>query len=134
MRRHSRRSEAVTATDAPPPGPDRRPGSDRRPGADPAPFIPEGEENPLEPESFRLFGSKAFLRLWIAQVFSSLGDWVGLFAILGITAQLSNNSAAALSLSWAPGCRPAFFPPPPGGAWSAGFAGARTLGPAVSGA
>ena len=71
----------------------------RRPGADPAPFIPSaGEETPVPTESFRLFGSKAFLRLWIAQVFSSLGDWVGLFAILGITAQLSNNSPAALSL------------------------------------
>ncbi len=99
----------MTATDAPPPGPDRRPGSDRRPGADPAPFIPEGEEHPVPPESFRLFGSKAFLRLWIAQVFSSLGDWVGLFAILGITAQLSNNSAAALSLVMGARMLPGFF-------------------------
>jgi dTMP kinase len=99
----------VTATDAPPPGPERRPGSDRRPGADPAPFIPEGEEHPVPTESFRLFGSKAFLRLWIAQVFSSLGDWVGLFAILGITAQLSNNSAAALSLVMGARMLPGFF-------------------------
>src|SRR3954449_11431276 len=103
------RSEAVTATDATPPGPERRPPADRRPGADPAPFIPEGEEHPVPPESFRLFGSKAFLRLWIAQVFSSLGDWVGLFAILGITAQLSNNSAAALSLVMGARMLPGFF-------------------------
>jgi dTMP kinase len=93
----------VTATDAPHPGPDRRP------GADPAPFIPAGEEHPVPPESFRLFGSKAFLRLWIAQVFSSLGDWVGLFAILGITAQLSDNSAAALSLVMGARMLPGFF-------------------------
>ena len=103
------RSEAVTETDATPPGPERRPGSDRRPGADPAPFIPAGEEPPVPPESFRLFGSKAFLRLWIAQVLSSLGDWVGLFAILGITAQLSDNSAAALSLVMGARMLPGFF-------------------------
>jgi dTMP kinase len=99
----------VTATDAPQPGPDRRPGVDRRPGADPAPFIPEGEEHPVPSESFRLFGSKAFLRLWIAQVFSSLGDWVGLFAIISITGQLSNNSALALSLVIGARMLPGFF-------------------------
>ncbi len=97
----------MTATDAPSPGPERRPG--RRPGADPAPFIPSGEEHPVPTESFRLFGSKAFLRLWIAQVFSSLGDWVGLFAILAVTAQLSDNSALALSLVMGARMLPGFF-------------------------
>ena len=82
----------------------------RRPGADPAPFISAaGDETPVPPESFRLFGSRPFLRLWLAQVFSSLGDWVGLFAILGITAQLSNNSAAANSLVMAARLLPGFF-------------------------
>ena len=82
----------------------------RRPGADPAPFISSaGDETPVPPESFRLFGSRPFLRLWLAQVFSSLGDWVGLFAILGITAQLSNNSAAAISLVMAARLLPGFF-------------------------
>jgi len=93
----------VTPTEPTPNGPDRRP------GADPAPFIPAGAESPVPTESFRLFGSRAFLRLWIAQVFSSLGDWVGLFAILGITAQLSNNSAAALSLVMGARMLPGFF-------------------------
>ena len=89
---------------APPPAPDRRPGSD------PAPFIPApGEELPPPTESLGLFGSKAFLRLWIAQVFSSLGDWVGLFAILGITRELSNNSALALSLVMGARMLPGFF-------------------------
>jgi len=82
----------------------------RRPGADPAPFIPSaGEETPVPPESFRLFGSRTFLKLWLAQVFSSLGDWVGLFAILGITAQLSHNSAAAISLVMGARMLPGFF-------------------------
>jgi dTMP kinase len=91
----------VTATDPPRP--------ERRPGADPAPFIPSaGEETPVPPESFRLFGSRAFLRLWIAQVFSSLGDWVGLFAIIAITTNLS-GSAAALSLVLIARMLPGFF-------------------------
>ena len=82
----------------------------RRPGADPAPFIPSaGEETPVPTESFRLFGSKPFLRLWLAQVFSSLGDWVGLIAILGITAQVSNGSAAAISLVMGARMLPGFF-------------------------
>jgi Bacterial protein of unknown function (DUF894). len=82
----------------------------RRPGADPAPFIPSaGEETPVPPESFRLFGSRTFFKLWLAQVFSSLGDWVGLFAILGITAQLSHNSAAAISLVMGARMLPGFF-------------------------
>jgi dTMP kinase len=93
----------VTATDPP------SPGQERRPGADPAPFIPAGEEHPVPSESFRLFGSRAFLRLWIAQVFSSLGDWVGLIAILAITNHLSHNSALALSLVMGARMLPGFF-------------------------
>ncbi|MEP6623203.1 MAG: MFS transporter, partial [Acidimicrobiia bacterium] len=82
----------------------------RRPGADPAPFIRgAGEATPVPTESFRLFGSRTFFKLWLAQVFSSLGDWVGLFAILGITAQLSNNSAAAISLVMGARMLPGFF-------------------------
>ena len=82
----------------------------RRPGADPAPFIPgAGEETPVPTESFRLFGSRTFFKLWLAQVFSSLGDWVGLFAILAITAHLSNNSAAAISLVMGARMLPGFF-------------------------
>ncbi len=83
---------------------------DRRPGTGNAPFIPSaGEETPVPPESFRLFGSRTFLKLWLAQVFSSLGDWVGLFAILTITAQLSNNSAVAVSVVMAARLVPGFF-------------------------
>jgi MFS family permease len=94
----------------PPAEPPAPPGSGRRPGADPAPFIPApGEEIPDPSESLGLFGSKAFLRLWIAQVLSSLGDWVGLFAILGIVRQLSGDSAAAISLVMAARMLPGFF-------------------------
>ena len=36
---------------------------------------------------WRVFGSKAFFRLWLAQVVSSTGDWIGLIAILAIAAR-----------------------------------------------
>src|SRR3954447_5582482 len=64
-----------------------------------APFIPTDASEPPMPEApWRLFGSKAFFRLWSAQVVSSLGDWIGLIAILAIAARVSDNSGAAVSL------------------------------------
>ena len=47
---------------------------------------------------WRVFGSKTFFRLWTAQFVSSLGDWIGLIAILAIAARVSDNSGAAVSL------------------------------------
>jgi dTMP kinase len=49
------------------------------------------------------------LQLWLAQVFSSLGDWVGFFAILQLTGRVSNDSAAAFSLVIAVRMVPGFF-------------------------
>lgn len=43
----------------------------------------------------RLFGSHAYFRMWIAQVVSSLGDWVGLVAITSIAARIGGSSAGA---------------------------------------
>jgi dTMP kinase len=64
-----------------------------------APFIPHDAQEPPIPEApWRVFGSKAFFRLWLAQVVSSLGDWIGLIAILAIAARVSDNSGAAVSL------------------------------------
>jgi dTMP kinase len=64
-----------------------------------APFIPsDASEPPIPDAPWRVFGSRTFFRLWIAQVVSSLGDWIGLIAILAIAARVSNNSGAAVSL------------------------------------
>jgi dTMP kinase len=64
-----------------------------------APFIPHDAQDPPIPEApWRVFGTKAFFRLWMAQVVSSLGDWIGLIAILAIAARVSDNSGAAVSL------------------------------------
>jgi dTMP kinase len=75
-----------------------------------APFIPPSSEGPpIPPAPWRLFGTRPFFKLWLAQVFSSLGDWVGLFAILAITTRVSGNSAAAVSLVMATRMVPGFF-------------------------
>ncbi|MFN8027616.1 MAG: hypothetical protein U0W40_15030 [Acidimicrobiia bacterium] len=58
-----------------------------------APFIPhDAQEPPIPDAPWRVFGSKSFFRLWLAQVVSSLGDWIGLIAILAIAARVSDNS------------------------------------------
>src|SRR4051794_36262483 len=64
-----------------------------------APFIPSDASEPPMPEApWRVFGTKSFFRLWSAQFVSSLGDWIGLIAILAIAARVSDNSGAAVSL------------------------------------
>jgi MFS family permease len=75
-----------------------------------APFIPADADTPPVPSSpWRVFDSKPFFRLWIAQVVSSLGDWIGLIAILAIAARVSNNSGAAVSLVMVTRVVPGFF-------------------------
>ena len=45
---------------------------------DQAPFIPRSpDEAPVPPLFWRVFGTKSFFRLWIAQIVSSTGDWIG---------------------------------------------------------
>ena len=75
-----------------------------------APFIPaDADAPPVPPSPWRVFDSRPFLRLWIAQVVSSLGDWIGLIAILAIAARVSNNSGAAVSLVMVTRVVPGFF-------------------------
>ena len=64
-----------------------------------APFIPPDADTPPVPSAmWRVFGTQSFFRLWLAQVVSSTGDWIGLIAILAIAARVSDNSGAAVSL------------------------------------
>ncbi len=46
----------------------------------------------------RIFGSRDFYYLWVVQLVSALGDWVGLFAITALAAQLSSAPEAATAL------------------------------------
>ena len=39
-----------------------------------------------------IFGSPSFFRLWVAQAVSSLGDWIGLFAVLALAARIGRSS------------------------------------------
>jgi dTMP kinase len=64
-----------------------------------APFIPgTDEEDAIPEEPWRVFGTGSFFRLWLSQVLSSLGDWIGLLAILALANTVSKSNAAALSL------------------------------------
>jgi MFS family permease len=75
-----------------------------------APFIPPSpDEAPLPPAPWRVFGTRAYFRLWLAQVISSTGDWIGLIAILAIAARVSDNSGAAVSLVMLARVVPGFF-------------------------
>src|SRR5688572_3288786 len=79
------------------------------PGSDAAREI---EEQARRPEGFsaaRLFGSPSFFRLWLAQVASSLGDWVAFVAIIAIAARVSGNSEAAVGLVLSARLLPGFF-------------------------
>jgi dTMP kinase len=62
-----------------------------------------------------VFGSSAYFRLWMAQVVSSLGDWIGLVAVVALAARLSQGSSAAVGLVMAARMVPGFFLAPVGG-------------------
>ena len=84
--------------------------------SDPAPFVPsETASGNLPPSPRRVFGSSAYFRLWMAQVVSSLGDWIGLVAIIALAARVSGGSEAAVGLVMAARMVPGFFLAPVGG-------------------
>ncbi len=58
----------------------------------------------------KIFGTREFFRLWIAQVVSATGDWLGLVATISLAAQLSEGSkGAAIALVLASRVAPGFF-------------------------
>lgn len=76
----------------------------------PAPFIPpRADADPVPPAPWRVFGTRSYFRLWLAQVISSTGDWIGLIAILAIATRVSDNSGAAVSLVMLARVVPGFF-------------------------
>lgn len=80
------------------------------------PFIPVEEGEPVPPPPWRVFSARGFRRLWFAQVTSSLGDWIGIIAILSIAARVSNGSGAAISLVMGARLLPGFILAPLSGA------------------
>ena len=58
----------------------------------------------------RWFGSKAFFKLWIAQVISATGDWLGLIATISLAGRLSEGTeGTAIALVLATRIAPGFF-------------------------
>ena len=71
---------------------------------------------PDPPTTLRLFGSRSFFRLWLAQVVSSLGDWIGLVAILALAARVGGSSPeASVGVVMSARMIPGFFLAPVGG-------------------
>lgn len=64
---------------------------------------------PDKPSRVRLFGSGSFFRLWLAQVVSSLGDWLGLVAVISIAARVGGSSDAAIGVVMSARIIPGFF-------------------------
>lgn len=73
------------------------------------------EASPTERTTWRIFGTSQYFRLWMAQVVSSIGDWIGLIAILAIAARVSDSPEAAISLVMVARMLPGFVLAPVGG-------------------
>ena len=66
--------------------------------------------------TLRLFGTPAFFRLWLAQVVSSLGDWIGFVAVTAIAARIGKSSPdAAIGVVLSARLIPGFFLAPAAG-------------------
>jgi dTMP kinase len=63
----------------------------------------------------RLFGSRPFFRLWVAQVVSALGDWLGFLAVAVLATQIGTNPDAAVAVVMAARLIPGFFLAPVAG-------------------
>ena len=60
--------------------------------------------------SIRFFGTPAFFRLWVAQVVSATGDWLGILAFAALAADLGGtNASAAVALVMVARVLPGFF-------------------------
>lgn len=73
-----------------------------------------GAELPDRSTVVRLFGSASFFRLWLAQVVSAIGDWLGFVAIVAVATRIS-GSAGAISLVMSARLVPGFFLAPVAG-------------------
>ena len=88
------------------------------PPSDSDPLDPDGPTTqplgPIQPGKpgtvVRLFGSDDFFRLWLVQVVSALGDWIGFVAIIAIAGRIGGESSAgAISLVMSARMIPGFF-------------------------
>jgi dTMP kinase len=57
----------------------------------------------------RMFGSRQFFRLWLAQLLASMADWLALLAITVLASRISSNPEAAIGLVLSARIIPGFF-------------------------
>lgn len=88
---------------------------DDEPTARMPPSVDEVRRVVDSPSTIRLFNTHAFFRLWLAQVVSSLGDWLGFLAITAIAARVGSSPEAAISLVLSARLVPGFFLAPVAG-------------------
>jgi len=69
----------------------------------------------------RLFGSPAFFRLWLTQVVSATGDWLGFLAIAALATRISDRPEAAVGLVMSARIVPGFFLGPAAGVFADRF-------------
>ena len=71
---------------------------------------PDQEANAPLNRSHPVFGSPAFLRLWIAQIISAFGDWIGFLAIIEIARRIGGDQpGSAIALVMVARVLPGFF-------------------------
>lgn len=74
-----------------------------------APFVPHSAtDDPLPSNLWVVFRARGYWRVFLAQCVSSLGDWIGIFAIIAIATRVS-GSEAAISLVMIARIVPGFF-------------------------
>lgn len=94
--------------------PPRPPSDDRDEPTAPLSVAPD--EPIVSGSTIRLFNSYSFFRLWLSQVVSSLGDWIGFVAIAAIAARIGGSSPeAAVGIVLSARLVPGFFLAPVAG-------------------
>jgi MFS family permease len=75
---------------------------------EPAPVVGRGDKPGLH---VRMFGSSQFFHLWLSQVLSSIGDWLGFFAIAALATRVggAGSPEAAVGVVMAARIVPGFF-------------------------
>ncbi len=78
--------------------------------ADETSFIALPQPEPDSPSRHvRLFATHQFFRMWIAQVVSALGDWIGFLAIIVLAGRISSQPESAIALVTSARILPGFF-------------------------
>ena len=71
---------------------------------------PDQDDDARLNRSHPVFGSPAFLRLWIAQIVSAFGDWIGFLAIIEIARRIGGaQPGSAIALVMLARVLPGFF-------------------------